>query len=196
MTGIINSIMPSASAPTALISGIRGQKAINTATNQQVNSNKEAQGALQPYMTTGTQANTALQNDLSNGSLGGTFSPGDLTKEPGYNFALTQGQQALDRRAAGPGGGGYFSGQALKEAQTFGQGLADQTYNDAYNRWLQQQQNTYNILSGQQKQGLDAATNYGTYSTNIGSALASGEIAKQNNTNNMISGVLGGLKIK
>lgn len=168
-----------------LLSFFGNNKASNTATNQQVNANKNAQGALQPYMDTGTQANTALQNALSGGSLGGNFTPGDLTAEPGYKFALAQGQQGLDRKASA--GGNYFSGQALKEAEQYGTGLADQTYNDAFSRWLQQQNNTYNILSGQQKQGQSAATNYGGYATNIGNAQAANTIAKQNNKNNAFS---------
>lgn len=160
---------------------------------------KDAQTKVQPYMDAGTQANTILQNDLSSGALGGNFAPGDLTKDPGYQFRLQQGQQALDRKAVGPGGTGYFSGGALKGAQAFGQGLADQTYNDAYNRWLQQQQNTYNILSGQSKQGLGASQQYGNYasdigkySSNIGDINSANTINKNNNQNKALGFLSGG----
>lgn len=163
------------------------QRVSDTATNYQTSGLQSAQNELQPYQQTGLQANTMLQNALSGGSLGGTFKPGDLTQDPGYQFRLAQGQQALDRRSSGPGGGGYFSGQALKEAQNFGQGLADQTYNDAYNRDLQRQQNLYNILSGQQKQGQQAGTNIGQYAIGIGNANAQNSINKNNLTNNMFS---------
>ncbi len=170
-----------------VLSFFGGNKAVNTATGQQVRGNQAAQTALNPYMQTGTQANTMLQNKLSSGALGGNFAPGDLTQDPGYQFRLKEGEQALGRKQAA--GGNYYSGEALKEAQQFGQGLADQTYNDAYNRWLREQQNTYNILSGQQGQGQGAATNYGGYATNIGDVQAQGTIAKQNNKNQMFSGL-------
>jgi hypothetical protein len=35
--------------------------------------------------------------------------------------------------------------------------LASQAYQDAYNRWLQTQQNRYNVLQGQQSTGYGAA---------------------------------------
>lgn len=174
-----------------VLSYFGGNKSINTATNQQVQGNQEAQAQLDPYMATGKQANTQLQNALSSGELGGTFNPGDLTKDAGYQFKLAEGQKGLDRRASA--GGNYFSGQALKEAQQFGQGLADTTYGDAYNRDLERQKNLYAILSGQQGQGQTAATNYGGYSTNSGTARAQGEIAKQNNKNQAINSLFGTL---
>lgn len=175
---------------TSLLGIHTNNHASDTATNYQTSADQSAQNELRPYSDTGKQANTALQNQLSSGALGGNFTPGDLTKEPGYQFALSQGQQALDRKQAA--GGNYYSGQALKEAQTYGQGLADQTYNDAYNRWLQQQQNTYNILSGQQKVGYDAAGNIGKYAVDIGNANANNTIAKNNNTNQGIASFLSG----
>lgn len=181
-------------APIASILGFKsGNKAVNTATEQQVRGNQEAQAALDPYMETGKQANTMLQNALSGGQLGKAFTPGDLTQEPGYQFKLQQGEKALGRRQAA--GGNYFSGQALKEAQQFGQGLADQTYTDAYNRDLARQQNLYNILSGQQGQGRAAATNYGGYASDIGQFQAQGEIQKEKNKQqlaNSLFGMLGG----
>lgn len=78
------------------------------------------------------QDNAALLDPYSGGF---SFSPGDLTQDPGYQFNLEQGNQAADR--ANLARGNYFSGEALKEAQKFGQGLADNTYNTAFNRALQ-----------------------------------------------------------
>lgn len=63
-----------------------------------------------------------------------TFDPGDLEQTPGYQFNLGQGQKALDRAASARGG--YFSGQALTDASQYAQGLAQNTYQDAYNNWL------------------------------------------------------------
>lgn len=182
MSGAVQTLQSSAASPvngiSGIIGGIRGTKAIERAQTHQVAGNKAAQNQINPYMETGKQANEMLSNKLSTGQLGGQFTPADFTQDPGYQFRLQQGEQALARKQAA--GGNVFSGQALKEAQNFGQGLADQTYNDAYNRWLQSQQNTYGMLSGQSAQGLGAANQWGNYATNIGDINANAVIAKEN----------------
>lgn len=59
-----------------------------------------------------------------------------LRNLPGYQFREQQGLRALGTNQAARGQ--YFSGKALKELTRFGQGLADQSYNDEYQRLLQQ----------------------------------------------------------
>jgi len=191
MSSIAQAVTPSANPVMGLVSGIRATKATDRAANHQTSGMRDAQSQLNPYMETGKQANTQLANSLSSGALGGNFTTGDFKTDPGYQFRLAEGEQALGRKQSA--GGNYFSGQALKEAQQFGQGLADQTYNDAYNRWLQQQQNTYNMLSGQSAQGLGAATNYGDYSARIGDTMANATIAKENQRMKMMSDIYGGI---
>ena len=104
------------------------------------------------------------------------FSPDDLTQDAGYQFNLEQGNQALDRAQLSRGG--YFSGQALKEAQNFGQGLADNTYNTAFNRALQTQ-----------GAGLQAAGALAGVNDVIGGARAKTTI----NNGNLYSGVVGSI---
>ena len=174
-----------------IVSLFTGTKTADRAANHQVSGMNAAQAELDPYMATGKQANTQLQNALSGGQLGGTFTPGDLTQDPGYQFRLAQGEQALGRKQSA--GGNYFSGQALKEAQQYGQGLADQTYNDAYNRDLERQRNLYDILSGQQKVGYDAGINYGNYAVGKGGVMSDATIAKNNIRNKGISDLTSGL---
>lgn len=102
------------------------------------------------------------------------FQPGDLTQDPGYQFNLAQGNQALDRTQLARGG--YFSGDALKEAQNFGQGLADNTYNSAFNRALQSN-----------NAGLTGALATAGVNDSIGNIKASSAV----NTGNLYSGALG-----
>ncbi len=170
---------------TGIIGGIRAGKATDRAANHQVSGEQAAQNQLNPYMDTGKQANTMMQDKLSSGQLGGTFTPGDLTNDPGYKFRLSQGEEALGRKQSA--GGNYFSGAALKQAQDYGQGLADQTYNDAFNRWKQEQDNTYGMLSGQSAQGLGAAEQWGGHATNIGDIMANRTIAKENQRMGMLN---------
>lgn len=118
------------------------------------------------------QANQGLLSPF----LSASFNPGDLTADPGYQFQLQQGQQALDRKQAASGN--YFSGGALQAAQDYGQGLASTTYGDAFTRFLQSQQ-----------QKLGAAGALAGVNDNIGNIKA-GAITNQNN---LLSGVGAGL---
>jgi len=93
--------------------------------------NNQAEKAL----LAGQNANRELLAPYANGF---NFAPGDLTQDPGYQFNLQQGTQAADRAQLARGG--YFSGGAAKELAEFNQGLADNTYNSAYNRALQGRQ--------------------------------------------------------
>ena len=86
---------------------------------------------------------------------------------PGYQFALDQGQQALARQAAA--GGRAASGGALMASQKYGQGLANQEYNNWYQNYMNNlyrgQQGALQGVQGQ-SQALDAqgrlAYGYGT----------------------------------
>jgi hypothetical protein len=64
-----------------------------------------------------------------------------LNQDPGYQFRVSQGQQALDRQAAGKGQ--LLSGGQLKGAARFSQDLASQEYSAAYGRSLAQNQLGY-----------------------------------------------------
>lgn len=62
------------------------------------------------------------------------FTTADFQEDPGYQFRLDQGTEALNRSAAATGG--LNSGRALKAAQDYVQGSANQEYSDAYNRYV------------------------------------------------------------
>lgn len=123
---------------------------------------------------------------------------------PGYGFALDQGLQAVQRQAAA--GGRAASGGALMEAQRYGQGLADQNYQN----WLR------NLLSGQQMAGqavqgqaqaLDAlgrtGYGYGSDLANLGTQWGdkaasigmSGLMAGQQAAQNRVNAVMGGARM-
>lgn len=130
-------------------------------------SNKDAANALLEQQ----KANAALLDPYAGGF---NFTPGDLAQDQGYQFNLEQGTKAQDR--ANLARGNYFSGQALKEAQTFGQGLADSTYNTAFNRALQGR-----------NAGLTGALARAGINTDIGNIKANQTV----NTGNLFSGALG-----
>lgn len=83
------------------------------------------------------QANQAPWLNAGKGALsqmqalnGGDFS--SFAQSPDYQFALDQGQGALDRDAASRGS--LFSGGHSTDVMKFAQGLASQNYNNYYNR--------------------------------------------------------------
>lgn len=140
-----------------------------------------AQEVIQPFADTGLQAQQQLSQRLTEG-----FQPGDLTQDPGYQFRLQQGQQALERSLAAQGLG--QSGAALKAAQEYGQGLADQTYNDAYQRYLAQNQQ----IGGLASQGQQAAGSLGSLLVGRGDINAAGTAALADERNKTLAALLSG----
>ncbi len=63
----------------------------------------------------------------------GDFSMEKFQQDPGYAFRLSEGLKALDRTAAARGG--LISGSAMKGAMRYGQDMASQEYQNAFNRY-------------------------------------------------------------
>jgi len=123
------------------------------------------------------------------GNLMRDFSAKDFQADPGYGFRMSEGLKALDRQAAARGG--LISGAALKAAQGYGQDLASQEYQNAFNRYQANRGSRYGMLSGQQGVGQAATNTLGqlgqNYATNAGEAYmgagnarASGYIGQAN----------------
>ena len=125
---------------------------------------------LQDTLGTSRQANSTLADLL--GYNGADVQLEMLRNTPGYQFALEQGQNAIDQSALARGN--LNSGATLKELQRFGTGLADQTYqsavaNNMNNRnagfgatsALSNQSNQYGQLAVGQGQARDAGNQGG-----------------------------------
>lgn len=160
---------------------------------------KKSLDQLNPYLQSGQAANARLSDLLGTsgnsgasgyGSLSAPFTAADLQNDPGYQFQLQQGNQALDRQQAAKGN--YFSGSALKAAQDYGQGLADNTLNQAYNRYLTGNQQQYSQLAGQAGVGANAANSAGNQIGDLGTAKANSSIATSNTLNGLLSSLLSG----
>jgi len=148
------------------------------------------QALFAPYNESGAAANRRLSELLSSGELGGQFNPEDLENDPGYQFQLQQGEKALGRSQSARGS--LYSGAALKEGQQFSQGLADSTFNDAFRRNLNSQGLTYNMLSGQSGQGLNAAGALSNVNNNVGNIRANATATRSNALNAALSQLLAG----
>jgi hypothetical protein len=119
------------------------------------------------------------------------YTPEDFAQgiDPGYQFRLQQGQEATNRMANM--GGGMLSGNALRGAQDYTQGLASQEYGNAFNRFQTQRSNIYNTLAGiagigqtslgqTTTAGTTAAGNIGANIANAGAAQAGGIVGSAN----------------
>lgn len=124
---------------------------ITTATNQPGSASFNWSPASNPTPTT-------QPDDF--GSLAKPFSASDFTEDPGYQFRIQQGQQAIDRSAAAKGG--LLSGGAIKASDAYNSGQAAQEYQSAYDRYNTNQTNLYNKLAGVSGTGQIAANNLGT----------------------------------
>ena len=173
---------------------------------------------LAPWLQAGTSALGALEYGLgiNSGTVSSTggMTRGQLTTpypsfqygaaqfqtDPGYQFRLSQGMQALQSKLGS--GGTALGGAAAQSAIQYGQGFASNEYSNAYNRALQTygtnfntaQQNRSNILNplmsvaqmGQSavSQSNQASQNYanqgGNYLTQAANAQAAGTVGSAN----------------
>lgn len=107
-----------------------------------------AAGSAYAGGTSGTSTNTPNVNTAlgSYGSLAKPFSMADYQADPGYAFRLAEGQKAIQRSQAARGG--LLSGAAVKAANNYAQDSASAEFQNAYNRFNQNQTNLFNRLSG------------------------------------------------
>lgn len=117
-----------------------------------------------PYRAAGTKALGQLETENA-------FLPTaqDVMSDPGYQFGLQQGQQALDRKTAAAGG--RVSGAALKSAAEYATNYAATGYGAAYQR-RQDRLNRLAALAG------------------IGQTATAGSAAAGSQSANAISGLL------
>lgn len=189
-TSLIGGILGSNAASTA---SQQEQQAAQQAINQTKNAQNQALGIqntaqqqgqsyLNPYWNTGTAALSNLGNLLGVGKPTGA-GYGSLTQpyqnfqaptlaqaeaQPGYQFALQQGENALQNSAAARGT--LLSGATAAGIQNYGQQAAEQNYGNVFGQdlatyqqnaqnYYQNQANTWNRLFGLGQSGQQAGSN-------------------------------------
>lgn len=98
--------------------------------------------------------------------------------DPGYAFRMSEGMKALERSAAARGG--LLSGSNLKNTQRFGQDLASQEYQNAFNRFQATRTGTLNPLQSLSGVAQSSANTLGTQAGQYGNAMASNIIGAGN----------------
>lgn len=107
--------------------------------------------------------------------------------DPGYQFRLSEGMKGLERSAAARGG--LLSGGTLKGIQRYGQDMASQEYQNAFNRYQAERTGTLNPYQSLAGVGQSTANTLGTMGMNY--ANQAGE-AYQGAANARASGYVGG----
>ena len=124
------------------------------------------------------------------------FSMNDFQVDPGYGFRLAEGNKALERSAAARGM--LMSGSMLKGAQRFGQDMASNEYQNAFNRFQTNRSSRLNPLMGLAGAGQNATnvlsgaagqlgTQLGENAMGAGNARASGYIGSANAYTNAVN---------
>jgi Chaperone of endosialidase len=176
-----------AGAIGAIGSAVIGSNAASDASNEQLQAAQlasqtqlqmynQTRSDLSPYLSTGTSALSQLSSLFGLGGTNGTAGTGPtnataqntlsaLQNYPGYQFQYNQGLQALDRSAASRGL--LLSGAQVKDAQTYGQGVAQSSALQPY----------LSTLTGLASQGENAGALTGNAATATGQGVASSELA-------------------
>lgn len=145
----------------------------NQIQEQEYNQNRADQA---PYRQAGYGALNTITQDQQNGTgFAAPFSQSSFMSDPGYQFQLQQGNQAIQRSAAAQGG--LLSGAAGKAIAGYTTNLANSTYGDAYNRYLQTSNQNYNQLAGVAGLGQTATQATGASGTNAANQVASNTIS-------------------
>jgi hypothetical protein len=145
-----------------------------------------------------------LQGDAGSAGYGSATKPFGMEQfqaDPGYGFRMSEGLKALDRSAAARGG--LLSGATLKGATRYGQDVASQEYQNAFNRYQTERAARLGPLQSLSGLAQTSAANIGSagdqYSTNVGNNLATMGQARAsgyiNNANVMREGLEQGASI-
>lgn len=109
------------------------------------------------------------------GSLAKPFGMDQFNADPGYAFRQSEGMKALERSAAARGN--LLSGSTLKGVQRFGQDLASQEYQNAFNRYQVERAARLNPLQSLMGAGQSSANTLTSAAGGLGQGLAQSELA-------------------
>jgi hypothetical protein len=161
--------------------------------------------AQQPYQQVGTGALMTLKDLMQPGGYLSESAPqfefdvSKVAQDPGYQFALEEGQKALERSAAARGT--LLSGATAKALQRYGNDYATTKTNDVYNRDLttyntnigtenMNRTNLFNRLSGLAGTGQQASGQMGAAAGQLGASMGNNLTGTAGNVANLnMSGI-------
>ena len=168
--------------------------AANRASDLQYQMWQEQQALQKPWLQAGETALNKLTPLATNYT---PFGMQQFQQDPGYAFRVSEGLKAVDRQAAARGG--LISGAALKASQRYGQEMASQEYQNAFNRYQAERQAQLGPLQSLAGVGQTTAQTLGgqagQYASNVGelgmqaaNARASGYVGQANALSGALTG--------
>jgi len=178
MTWVASAV--AASAAVGLYSANKASSTQANAANQAAQLSREqfdvTNEQQRPWREAGGRALTRLESLAE-------YKPFDMAtfaQDPSYQFRMDQGMKAIER--SGAARGRQLGGNTLGSLQSFGQGLASQEYNNAFNRYQTERNQTlapYMTLAGYGANANALSANAGaTNAANVGNMLTSGAAAQ------------------
>jgi hypothetical protein len=108
------------------------------------------------------------------------FGMKQFQQDPGYAFRMSEGMKGLERSAAARGG--LLSGSMLKGIQRYGQDMASQEYQNAFNRYGVERERRLNPLQSLAGVGQTTSRELGAAGTqmagNVGNLMTGGAAAR------------------
>ena len=145
------------------------EAAANSANQTALQEQSNAQQFLQPYQGAGQSVLPQLQSILSGNTTG-------LANLPGYQFALSQGQQAITNSAAG----GLLNGNTLSALQNNAIGTANQFVGQDISELQNFANMGANAAAGQASGALQTGQTIGANTIGAGNAAAAGTVGVAN----------------
>lgn len=156
---------------------------------------------VQKYLADQAAQGAAAQSNPLYGSLLKNYTGQDIYQDPSYKFRFEQGNKAAERALAAQGK--YLAPAGVQALTDYGQGLASQEYQNAYNRFNADQENIYNRLAniaglGQTAgaQNAQLGANYANAGsdlyTGMGNSIMAAQQAARANRASMFNTILGG----
>lgn len=191
-------------AGSAISAGATGNAAqLQYAAAQQANATQQSEFSTEqaneaPWLQAGQSALTQMQNP----SFQQPFTMANFQQDPGYQFDLQQGQQAIQRAAAA--NGGLQGGGSAKALAQYTQGMASNDYEQAYNNYNNNQSLAFNRLAatagmgqtataGMNQAGQNASTNISQNTMGAANAMGAASIAQGNNWSNTLGSIGNGM---
>ena len=172
--GLVGSAMSSNAADNAAQTQAQ---AASQASQLQYQEFQQQQANQAPWIAAGTQALGQMQTMSANAP---TFTAQDFANnmDPAYQFDLQQGQQAIERSAAAQGG--LQSGSTLKSLSDYAQGQASNEYQNAYSRFMNNQNMQFNRLASIAGTGQTATGQMGQAGQSMASQVGSNMMGAAN----------------
>jgi hypothetical protein len=155
------------------------QNAADKASNTELEMFNQNREDMQPWREAGTGALKQMtEGTAAGGDFNRDFTLADFTRDPGYDFRMQQGSQALERSAAARGGA--LSGGALKGITRYGQDFASGEYQNAYNRFNNDRTQRFNRLASLAGTGQTATRDVAQMGSQVAGSVANNIIGAGN----------------